>query len=1126
MTQTPSKPQIESQNYSENGNNQLKQISKFDSQDKNESSTNIFQSLINKFYNLSIGKKQLLVLLLAQTISIGALVGIGIKEIVSSGRNQLVNQSESELKAKQINYGIKINQMGFGFRGQSDNTAIIEGSLLHSQGQNLPPVLSNQIRDILKNEIQARNIEYATLVGRDRRIIVNANKDRTGQIFDPNGLVSKVISKPEQIKTTEIVTYSKLSQEQPPIFPNLTPDQDGLIRYTVTPVKDKINGQVIGVLVSGDLVNNKFSIVEDTINLFGGGYAGIYMVDEKNQLILVSSLTEDTTTKNKELADKAILEQAIEKPDQIVTSRGEINGKEFTFTAQAIRNNNGEVVGILVRGTSEKALAQNIRKSLNSQSQIALLTLLLNLLFIVILNKVISERIKALQGVTQEFARGNQNMRANIKGKDEIGNLADNFNEMAQNIQTNDNLLRLGTDVANLLQEITSSITLDQDDVDNVFNQAMAKIKLFLSVDRIVVYRFNPGWSGYISHESYDPRFPSALKEEITDPCIPQELRNAYVNGRIVPTEDVLNAGFSSEHLALMQRLKIKANLVVPILNQSQLFGLLIAHDCQSTRKWSDQEKGFMNQIAIRFGIILDRVSILKAQINAARRSEQLKEITLFIASGLNRQEVLELSVREIQPAMKGDRVIIYEFDSDWQGTITAEAVVQGYPKALGSTIKDPCFAQNYVKRYTQGRVQATSDIYNAGLTPCHLKQLEPFEVKANLVAPILVNRKLIGLLICHQCSGVRNWDQGEIELFTQLATQVGLGLERVNLLESQKEAEQEQRLGKEKLQQRALELLMEVDPVSQGDLTIRASVTEDEIGTIADSYNATIESLRKIVSQVQLAAIEVTETTNTNELEVSVLQEEISEQAENIALALDRIDAMSKSSSMVAESAEQAEEALQKAQENVEKGDLAMNKTVQSILEIRSTVQAATIQVKKLGETTQKISSVVNLIGGFAAQTHLLALKASIEAARAGEEGQGFAVIANEVRTLATQSAEATADIEKLVSEIQSETHLVVSAMEEGTDQVIEGSKLVEETRQSLNQITAATLQVGELVEVIAAAAFEQSENSEEVSEKMSDVATIAEKTRNSVGKLSDSFRNLLEVAKQLEANMSQFKV
>lgn len=136
-----------------------------------------------------------------------------------------------------------------------------------------------------------------------------------------------------------------------------------------------------------------------------------------------------------------------------------------------------------------------------------------------------------------------------------------------------------------------------------------------------------------------------------------------------------------------------------------------------------------------------------------------------------------------------------------------------------------------------------------------------------------------------------------------------------------------------------------------------------------------------------------------------------------------------------------------------------------------------------------------MSLIGRFAAQTHLLALKASIEAARAGEQGQGFAVIADEVRALATQSAQATADIDKLVTDILSETKVVVTSMEEGNELVVEGSKLVEETRQSLNQITAATVQINELVEAIAAAAFEQSENSEEVSITMGDVAKVAEK-------------------------------
>jgi methyl-accepting chemotaxis protein PixJ len=249
-------------------------------------------------------------------------------------------------------------------------------------------------------------------------------------------------------------------------------------------------------------------------------------------------------------------------------------------------------------------------------------------------------------------------------------------------------------------------------------------------------------------------------------------------------------------------------------------------------------------------------------------------------------------------------------------------------------------------------------------------------------------------------------------------------------------------------------------------------------------------------------------------------------EQVENISEALETINQMSRSSNLVAESAQQAEEALQQARESVEMGDSAMNRTVRSIIEIRSTVEQAAEQVKKLGDTTQNISTVVGLIGRFAAQTHLLALKASIEAARAGEQGLGFAVIAEEVRALATQSAQATADIDKLVNEILSKTKVVVTAMEEGSEQVVEGSKQVEETRQSLNQIAAATTQINELVEAIAAAAFEQSKNSEGVTLKMSSVARVAEKTTISVTQLSDSFVELQEVARKLESNISRFKV
>jgi methyl-accepting chemotaxis protein len=198
----------------------------------------------------------------------------------------------------------------------------------------------------------------------------------------------------------------------------------------------------------------------------------------------------------------------------------------------------------------------------------------------------------------------------------------------------------------------------------------------------------------------------------------------------------------------------------------------------------------------------------------------------------------------------------------------------------------------------------------------------------------------------------------------------------------------------------------------------------------------------------------------------------------------------------------------------------------VSGILAIKNTVAETGEKVKRLGESSQKISSVVGLISKFAAQTHLLALKASIEAARAGEEGQGFAVIADEVRSLASQSAEASADIAKLVSEIQTETKEVVLAMEEGTEQVLQGTKMVDETRRYLNQITTASARLSELVQEIASAASDQSQNSRIVTETITDVAEIANKTTVSFEQVSTSFKELLTVAQELQTNMAKFKV
>ncbi len=511
--------------------------------------------------------------------------------------------------------------------------------------------------------------------------------------------------------------------------------------------------------------------------------------------------------------------------------------------------------------------------------------------------------------------------------------------------------------------------------------------------------------------------------------------------------------------------------------------------------------------------------TLLQSQAVEAERAQLTRDITLHIGQSLNSQEILNTAVQEIRFALKTDRVVVYSFNEIWQGTVTVESVGNNWPCALGAQIDDPCLAQQYVERYRQGRIKATENIHTAGLNKCYLKQLEAFAVKASIIAPIMQGGELLGLLVAHQCDRPRAWDQGEIDLFAQLAIQVGFALDKANLLD-------QQRTVKEQLQRRALELLMEVDPVSRGDLTIRANVTEDEIGTIADSYNATVESLRKVVTQVQAAAKQVTTTTSSSEASVQDLSAEALRQTEEITVALDRLQEMSTSIRAVAANAQQAEAAVQQANQTVVAGDAAMNRTVDGILAIQETVAQTSTKVQRLGESSQKISKVVKLISAFADQTNLLALNAAIEAARAGDEGRGFAVIADEVQSLAQQSALATAEIESLVTDIQTETNSVAAAMATGTLQVATGTLLVDETRQSLNKITAVSAQISALVEAIASATVAQTHASESVTQTMTDVAAIAFSTSNEATLVSASFKELLAVATELQTSAAQFKV
>lgn len=538
-----------------------------------------------------------------------------------------------------------------------------------------------------------------------------------------------------------------------------------------------------------------------------------------------------------------------------------------------------------------------------------------------------------------------------------------------------------------------------------------------------------------------------------------------------------------------------------------------------------------INQMAEQLQILV------REQELDAERAKLMADITLRIRRTLKTEEIYKTAVRETRQALKTDRVVVYKFnETTWDGNVIAESLSGALPKMMGEQIDDPCFRERHVETYKDGRVRSISNIYkdsNLKNASCYVKMLEKYGVKANLIAPIVANEKLSGLFIAHQCDNPRDWEQPEIDLFKQIATQIGFALEQAKLLSEIEAArnkaendKDEERRQKEELQMQLLELLSDVEGAASGDLTVRADVTAGEIGTVADFFNSIVESLRDIVTQVQTAAIQVNSSIGYNEDAIRKLAEEALAQAAEINRTLDAVDQMTFSIQSVAVSAQQAAAVANNAAFTAEKSGKAMDMTVQNILGLRETIGETAKKVKRLGESTQQITRVVSLINQIATQTNLLAINAGIEAARAGEEGQGFAVVAEEVGELANQSAAATKEIEQIVENIQRETTEVVKAMELGTTQVVEGTKIVEDAKYSLNQILDVSRQIDALVQSISSATASQAQTSQAVSQLMREIAEVSQRTSSSSRQVSTSLQQTVEISQKLQETVGTFKV
>ena len=326
--------------------------------------------------------------------------------------------------------------------------------------------------------------------------------------------------------------------------------------------------------------------------------------------------------------------------------------------------------------------------------------------------------------------------------------------------------------------------------------------------------------------------------------------------------------------------------------------------------------------------------------------------------------------------------------------------------------------------------------------------------------------------------------------------------------------------------QEAILRLLNEMGDLAEGDLTVKASVTEDITGAIADSINYTIDELRLLVSEINKATDQVTNATQQAQSISAQLLEAAQRQSKEIEETSNSVLQMADSITQVSANANESARVAQQSLDAAEKGQEAVQNQITGMNEIREQIQETAKRIKRLGESSQEISEIVELISDITEQTNILALNAAIQAASAGEAGRGFTVVAEEVQRLAERSGEATKQIGAIVKTIQTDTHDAVAAMEKSTQGVVEGAKLSDAAGQALSEIGRVSRDLADRIQTISSTTQSQAELAKGVARNMQDIQNITTQTTEGTKQTAVSVGQLASLAADLKGSVAGFKL
>jgi twitching motility protein PilJ len=532
---------------------------------------------------------------------------------------------------------------------------------------------------------------------------------------------------------------------------------------------------------------------------------------------------------------------------------------------------------------------------------------------------------------------------------------------------------------------------------------------------------------------------------------------------------------------------------------------------------------------------------------NLARNVAQVRAGSEELA-GLSQQLTVSLQQAGVNPAqvLKVNRL-----------TFLAERLGRGAVEILGAEIIDPEITfqlgrdTNDFRELIKGLESGSEAISITAVTGSDararvVKLREAFTNFEANVTPILDN---VQKLISARQSG-RALQQGSEQLLSNveqmqnafadvrnrvpliLAIVFGLlmfsaiGLMGYLYLQNERRRGVESELENKRNQEAILRLLNEMGDLADGDLTIRAKVTEDITGAIADSMNYTIDELRALVTGVNNASTQVSVKSQQAQAVSVQLLDAAEKQSREIQSTTEQVLTVANTLSSVSTNAEESSKVAMRSLAAADKGRLAVQNSIAGMNDIREQIQETSKRIKRLGESSQEIGEIVELISDITEQTNVLALNAAIQAASAGEAGRGFSVVAEEVQRLAERSAEATKQIGAIVKTIQADTQDAVAAMEKSTTGVVEGAKLSDAAGQALTEIDSVTKNLADLIQKISSDTQTQAVSANKVARNMQDILEINRQTTAGTQQTATSIKDLADVAFDLKASVSGFKL